>query len=89
MITISFTENLRRHVEAPSARIEGTTVIEVLENYFQSNPEVRDYILDDQGSLRKHVAIFLNQERIHDRIHLSDSVRDSDDIFVVQALSGG
>ncbi len=89
MITISFTENLRRHVEAPSAHIEGTSVLEALENYFKSNPDVRDYVLDNQGSLRKHVAIFLNQELIHDRIHLSDSVNDNDEIFVVQALSGG
>ncbi len=89
MTTVSFTPNLLRHVEIPTARAEGTTVRQVLEGYFQINPQVRSYVLDDQGALRKHVAIFLNQKPIDDRIELSDPVQENDEIFVVQALSGG
>jgi sulfur carrier protein ThiS len=89
MTTLRFTPNLLRHVATPAARVKGDTVRQVLERYFQLNPQVRGYILDDQGILRKHVAIFLNQEAICDRIELSDPVRENDDIFVVQALSGG
>jgi len=89
MPTLSFTPNLLRHVNVPPARISGATVREVLENYFEKNPSVRSYVLDDQGAVRKHVAIFLNQEIIRDRIALGDTVRDNDDIFVMQALSGG
>ena len=37
----------------------------------------------------RDVAIFLNQEPIHDRTGLSDPVATSDEIFVAQALSGG
>ena len=62
---------------------------QVLEEYFQANPRVRGYVLDDQDALHKHVAIFLNEEMIRDRVELSDPVRQNDDIFVVQALSGG
>ncbi len=89
MATLSFTPNLRRHVETPAARVEGATLRQVLEGYFQVNPQVRGYVLDDQGALRKHVAIFLNEELIRDRTGLSDPVAEGDDIFVVQALSGG
>ena len=89
MATLSFTPNLRRHVETPAARVEGATLRQVLEGYFQVNPQVRGYVLDDQGTLRKHVAIFLNEELIRDRTGLSDPVAEGDDIFVVQALSGG
>jgi len=89
MVTVSFTSNLLRHVETPTAQVEGVTVRQVLEGYFQANPQVRNYILDDQNALRKHVAIFLNQELIEDRIEMSDSVRENDTIYVVQALSGG
>jgi molybdopterin synthase sulfur carrier subunit len=89
MTTLSFTPNLRRHVETPAARVEGATVRQVLEGYFQANPQVRGYVLDDQGAVRRHVAIFLNQELIRDRTELSDPVAEGDDIFVVQALSGG
>ena len=89
MPTLNFTPNLRRHVETPAAQVNGATVRQVLEAYFQANPQVRSYILDDQGALRKHMAIFLNQELICDRSDLSDSVQENDDIFVAQALSGG
>ena len=89
MPTLNFTPNLRRHVATPAEQVNGATVQQVLEAYFQANPHVRGYILDDQGALRKHMAIFLNQELICDRTDLSDSVQENDDIFVAQALSGG
>jgi len=89
MITLSFTPNLSRHLETPTAQVLGETVSEALEGYFQTNPAVRGYVLDDQGAVRKHVAIFVNRQLIHDRDGLSDPVREGDAIFVVQALSGG
>ena len=89
MATISFTPNLLRHVAVPSARVKGASVRQVLDAYFQSNPQVRDYVLDDQGALHKHVAIFLNQQLVRDRAALSDKVGEDDEIFVMQALSGG
>jgi len=89
MVTLSFTPNLLRHVQVSTVQLEGGNVHEVLERYFQINPQVRSYVLDDQGAVRKHVAIFLNQEMIRDRIRLSDAVSENDDIFIAQALSGG
>ncbi len=89
MVTLDFTPNLLRHVTVSAVQLEGKTVREVLEKYFTVNPQVRSYVLDDQGVVRKHVAIFLNQEMIRDRVGLSDAVRENDDIFVAQALSGG
>lgn len=87
--TVAFTPNLRRHVETPTARVAGATVGEVLEGYFRDNPRVRGYVLDDQGGVRRHVAVFVNEQLIRDRTGLSDPVRDGDAIFVAQALSGG
>lgn len=89
MATITFTPSLARHVEAPEAEVAGDTLRETLETYFRTHPNVRGYVLDDQGAVRKHVAIFINQELIQDRAALNDPVKDGDDIFVVQALSGG
>ena len=51
--------------------------------------ELRGYILDDQGRLRKHVAIFVDGNMIRDRLGLSDLVHLHSEVFVVQALSGG
>jgi hypothetical protein len=46
-------------------------------------------VLDEQGTLRKHMAVFINGESIHDRIHLSDPVPPDGEVYVMQALSGG
>lgn len=89
MAMITFTPNLFRHVQSPSAQVEGATVRQALDAYFQDYPEVRGYVLDDQDALRKHMAIFLNQELIQDRTDLSELAGEDDEIFVVQALSGG
>ena len=76
-------------METPDVSVAGATVRLVLDRYFAANPVVRGYVLDDQGALRKHVAIFLNHELIRDRVGLTDPVQEGDNIFVVQALSGG
>ena len=47
------------------------------------------YVLDDQGALRRHVAIYVNGRAIGDRVRLTDPVAADDEIYVFQALSGG
>ncbi len=33
--------------------------------------------------------IFVNGQQIADRVHLSDAVADTDELYIMQALSGG
>lgn len=89
MPRISFTSHLERHLSCPPAEVTGTTVRAVLEEVFASNSQLRGYLLDDQGTLRQHVIIFLDGEAIRDRIAQSDMVRADSEIYVLQALSGG
>ena len=89
MATVSFTPNLRRHVQAPDARVCGDTIGDALDDYFSENPRVRGYVLDDQGAVRHHVVIFLNGTPVRDRARLSDPIGEEDQIFIFQALSGG
>ncbi|MFK5956490.1 MAG: MoaD/ThiS family protein [Planctomycetota bacterium] len=84
-----FTQNLLRHVQAPTLEVKGGTVREALRAYFVEYPQVQSYILDDQGEVRKHVTIFLNGDMISDRVTQTDVVTVSDEVFVAQALSGG
>ena len=46
-------------------------------------------MLDEQGALRKHMAVFIDGEPVHDRTGLSDGVAAASQIYVMQALSGG
>ena len=89
MAHVVFTANLRRHVDCPEVDVDGGTVREVLERLFAERPAIRGYVLDDQGALRKHMAVFVDGERIRDRTHLAVAVRPESRIHVVQALSGG
>ena len=89
MPTVAFTPNLQRHVECPPERVDGATVRAVLDQVFAANPRLRGYVLDDQGALRRHMMIFVDGQQIADRDGLSDPVRASAEVYVMQALSGG
>lgn len=89
MPLVVFTRNLQRHVAMPPARVEGVTVRAALDQAFASDERSRGYVLDDQGALRKHVVVFVNGKPIVDRAAQSDAVGPDDEIYVMQALSGG
>jgi molybdopterin synthase sulfur carrier subunit len=89
MARVVFTPNIQRHVPCPPTQASGATVRDVLNAVFQANPQARDYVLDEHGKLRKHMAIYLNGEAVRDRAGLSDPVTDACEIYVMQALSGG
>lgn len=56
MPRVTFTANLRRLVDCPAAEVPGATVGEALEAVFTRTPQLRGYIVDDQGALRRHVV---------------------------------
>ena len=89
MAKVTFTGNLQRHLACPPVEAPGETVAAILQQVFADNPKLRSYILDDQGRLRKHVKIFVNDKVVGDRVKLSDAVAETDEVFVFQALSGG
>lgn len=89
MARVAFTANLQRHLNCPDRTVPGSSVRAVLDAVFAYEPRLRSYILDDQDRMRRHVAVYVNGERVADRVRLSDAVGDDDEVFVFQALSGG
>lgn len=89
MPRVRFTQNIQRHVRCPERRVEGDHLRAVLDAYFQANTAARGYVLDEQGHLRRHMAIFIDGEPVLDRKGLADPVAPSSTIDIVQALSGG
>lgn len=90
MPSVQFTYALRRFFpNLESLNVEATTVNEVLAKIDEQYPGIKSYILDDQGSLRKHVNIFVNGELIKDRQKLSDGTGENAEVYIMQALSGG
>ncbi len=89
MPAVIFTRALERFIQVPEARVAGGTVGEALAAVFAAQPALRGYVLDDQGAVRRHVAVYVNGRAIADRNGLSDRVGQDDEIHVFQALSGG
>jgi len=89
MATVYFTSQLARFIDAPTVHVDGETLNEAFANVFEGRPQLRGYILDDQGALRQHVAVFIDGIQVNDRSGLSDRVSAESEIHVFQALSGG
>lgn len=87
---IEFTPQLAQHIDCPPGQsIEASSLQETLETVFSDYPKLRGYLLDDQGIIRKHVAVFIDGKLLHQRYRLDIPVSDSSEIFIMQALSGG
>lgn len=89
MPKIVFTQQLRRFTEVPEVDSAATTLREAMEAAFAANARLRSYILDEQGHLRQHVAVFIDGQRVRDRVGLDDALTPSSTVHVLQALSGG
>ena len=71
----------RREVEA-----QGTTLAELLVDLDRRHPGLRFRMIDEQDNLRPHMRLFVNGELVRD---LGTAIGPSDEIRIVQALSGG
>lgn len=69
--------------------VTAETVAEVMEEIEDLHPGIKAYLVDEQGALREHVNVYARGELIKDRLHLTDLVGPGDEVYVLQALSGG
>ncbi len=90
MPTIKFTSNLKRFFpELLPIQVDCCNVKEALDMVEQNYAGLTDYLVDENGHLRKHVNIFIGDQLINDRIQLQDALSENDEVYIMQALSGG
>jgi molybdopterin synthase sulfur carrier subunit len=89
MVTVEFAASLRRHVACPTQSVAVGSLRVVLGAALVAAPELRHYVFDDQGHIRKHVAVFVNKTMVSDRQNLSQALASGDSVLVIQALTGG
>jgi molybdopterin converting factor small subunit len=65
--------------------LEGSTVAEVLKALEREHPGVRGWILDEHGTIREHVNVFVNREYGQE----DTAVTPADRLHVIPAISGG
>lgn len=88
--SVVLTPHLRRYFDLPDGiEVEGETVAQVVAALDARWPGLAFYVTDEQGSLRKHVAVWVDGQRLVDRDRLSDPVSSGGKVTILQALSGG
>jgi sulfur-carrier protein len=70
--------------------VEATTLHDALEAAFARHPPLRGYVVDEQGRIRHHVAVFVDGQALRDKSGLSAvALQAGSEIYLLQALSGG
>ncbi len=90
MPLVHFPKHLTNQFPVPAeCRAEGNSVRAAIDDLERQYPGLAAYLIDERGALRKHVNVFLGTQLIRDREQLSDAIAQGDEVFVMQALSGG
>lgn len=90
MPKVAFTPALKRFFpELKKTEIHAKSVAEIVQQLDDIYPGLQDYIVDEHGRLRQHVNIFVADSLIEDKETLKDKVNPNDEVYIMQALSGG
>jgi molybdopterin converting factor small subunit len=77
---------LRSYTESGEAEASGATLAAVLVDLDRIYPGIRFRMIDEQDRIRPHIRIFANGTQLRD---LSQPLNATDEMIIVQALSGG
>jgi molybdopterin converting factor small subunit len=77
---------LRSYTEQGTVEIGGATLGAVLAALDLRYAGMRFRMIDEQDRIRPHIRFFVNGEQVRDLAH---ALQASDELVIVQALSGG
>jgi sulfur-carrier protein len=77
---------LRSYTKEREVDASGATLAEVLSELERRYPGIRFRMINEQDQMRPHIRFFVNGEQEFD---LKRSLRPTDAVTIVQALSGG
>ena len=90
MAVIRFTPHLRAFFDLPeTAQAQAATLGELVGTLDAMWPGLGFYVTDEQGRLRKHVAVWIDGKRVTERDKLDQALQPESEVHILQALSGG
>jgi hypothetical protein len=89
MPKLACTPHLRAVGPTAACDYAGANLGELLDTAAGDWPRLKDYVLDDQGRLRKHIAVFIDGVMRPREEALGLALTDQSEVYVFQALSGG
>ena len=88
--TLKIPSPLRRFTNGEaSIEVNGSNVRDVLEELFQAHPDIKKHLIEEDGSLRNFVNIFIGGEDIRQKGGMDASVADGADIRIIPSIAGG
>jgi thiamine biosynthesis protein ThiS len=89
MAVVTFAPALTRHVPCPPQEVDAGTLLAALDAALRAAPGLRGYVFDEQGAVRRHVAVFVNGEMVPREQAPARPLAGDDRVLVIQALTGG
>ena len=81
---------LRRFTNGESSiDVNGGSVKQVLEELFSAYPDIKGHLVEDNGSLRNFVNIFIEGEDIRQGGGMNAEVPDGSDVRIIPSIAGG
>ena len=77
---------LRSYTERAETEAQGASLGALLTDLERQYPGLRFRVIDEQDRIRRHIRIFVNGEQARE---LSRPLTATDEVIIVQALSGG
>jgi molybdopterin converting factor small subunit len=72
--------------QQPVVTAQGASVGAVLADLDRQYPGIRFRMVDEQDRIRPHMKMFVNDEAVRD---LTSPIAPTDEVTIIQALSGG
>lgn len=85
MATVTLRAPLKQRVGTSSLEVQGATVAEVVRALESQAPEIKGWVADEKGRVRRHVNVFVNGEPASEE----DAVAPNDRIDIIHAITGG
>lgn len=74
---------------ADVVEVEGSTVGDALSALTDTHPDLGSRIFKEDGTVRRFVNIFANEEDIRFQENLETELSDGDEVSIVPAIAGG
>jgi molybdopterin converting factor small subunit len=85
-VTVLIPTPLHSYTGKKLVEARGATLAAVLDDLDRQFPGIRFRMIDEQDRMRAHIRFFVNGQQAFD---LQQPLRETDDLRILQALSGG
>jgi molybdopterin synthase sulfur carrier subunit len=89
MTQIKLFGGLQRKAGTKAVIVTGRTIQEILQNLFNTHPELETAVLDAQNHLQPHVRVMVNGHDIEFKEGLETAVTDQDVVAIFPPIAGG